>query len=158
MKVPFRLRRLFPRSYINWGMARVRRERTALRSAKISKEERTDRLRHLEYELQDLSEWQESLDDAALLKQAAKLRVYLDQIDFPTEHDPANDGPYHRIGTFGNRLLRTEFYGPLRKAIREREPFFRKERHEQVEMIVKVITAVTGLIGTLIGLFATFRR
>ena len=42
--------------------------------------------------------------------------------------------------------------------MREREPVYRKERREQVDMIVKIIVAVTGLIGTLIGLFATLRK
>lgn len=139
-------------------MARVRREKTALQSAKMSREERADRLRQLHYEMEDLSGWQESLDDEALLKRAAKIGIYPDEVDFPRERDPENDGRYHRIGDFGHRVLRSEFYGPLRIAMREREPVYRKERREQVDMIVKIIVAVTGLIGTLIGLFATLRK
>ena len=91
------------------------------------------------------------------MTRTTRLCVHLDEIDFTAEQDEYNDGPYHRIGSFGNHLLQIEFRGLLTKAIREREPVYRKERREQVEMIVKVITAVTGLAGTLIGLFATFR-
>jgi len=44
------------------------------------------------------------------------------------------------------------------KAIREREPLYRKEKREQIELIVKVIAAltaaITGIIGALIGLYA----
>ena len=44
------------------------------------------------------------------------------------------------------------------KAIREREPLYRKERRERVELAVKIIaaftSAVTGIIGALIGLYA----
>jgi hypothetical protein len=47
------------------------------------------------------------------------------------------------------------------KAVRQREPVYRKERREQMELVVKIISALTaaatGIIGALIGLYAIRR-
>jgi len=44
------------------------------------------------------------------------------------------------------------------RAVREREPIYRKERREQIELYIKLITAITGVIGAAIGFLAIFRK
>jgi hypothetical protein len=85
--------------------------------------------------------WQTEIEDKTLIKKAAKIGVYLDEIVFPDTEDHNNVGRYHRIGDFGSELLRNEFRGPLVKAIREREPAYRKEQREQVEIYITLIAA-----------------
>lgn len=152
-------RRLHPRLYIRIEIARVERQEKAIRHVwTIPAEERQERLGQLDNELQELYEWQQQFKDDALIRRAAKIGVYLDEIAFPVVDDRGNIGLYHRIGQFGDRLLRDEFRTPLLKAVREREPSYRKEQREQIELVVKIIAALTaastGIIGALIGLFA----
>jgi hypothetical protein len=68
------------------------------------------------------------------LERAAKIGVYPDEIAFPEIEDERNIRRYRCIGTVGNELLRDEFHTPFVKAIREREPSYRKERREQIEL------------------------
>ena len=121
-------------------------------------EEQRSSVGHLESDRYEYYEWQREIDDKALLKRAAKIGVYPDEIIFQLTEDMRNMGRYHYNRTFGNELLRDEFRQPFVKAIREREPLYRKEKREQIELIVKVIAAltaaITGIIGALIGLYA----
>jgi hypothetical protein len=99
------------------------------------------------------------LDDEALERKAARIGVYLDEIEFSYEDDPeVNDGPYHYVGRYGNRVLLDEFRNPLVQAIRAREPIYAKERREQIDLTVKLLTATSGFIGTVIGLVAVLRK
>jgi hypothetical protein len=142
-------------------MARVERQLRHLNTQRrtgLPAAEQHDRARRLEDDLHEFYEWQLEIDDRALFKRAAKIGVYPDEITFPHTEDLRNMGRYHYSGTFGNELLRDEFREPFVKAIREREPSYRKERRERIELAVKIIAAltaaVTGIIGALIGLFA----
>lgn len=150
-----------PRSYVRAQMARIEREIQNLQAKRwtgaMTEEQRLS-VGRLENDRYEYYEWQREIDDKALLKRAAKIGVYPDEITFPQTEDMRNMGRYHYSGTFGNELLRDEFRQPFVKAIREREPLYRKERREQIELTVKVITAltaaITGIIGALIGLYA----
>jgi hypothetical protein len=120
--------------------------------------ERRQTVGQLENDRQEFYEWRMEINDRALLKRAAKIGVYPDEITFPQIDEGRNVGRYHYSASFGNELLRDEFRQPFTKAIREREPIYRKERREQIELIVKIITALTaaatGILGALIGLYA----
>lgn len=154
-------RRVFPKFYIRTQIARIERNIHDIQSKRWTKaltEKQRDNIRDLENELIEFYDWQLELEDRALIKKAEKMEVYLDEIIFPNIEDTRNTGRYHRLGTFGNELLRDEFRKPLVKVMREREIFYRKERHERTEICIKVITAVAGLVGTATGLVALLKK
>jgi len=72
--------------------------------------------------------------------------------------DIRNYAPYYRSGDFGHELFRHEFRQALIKAVREREPIYRKERREIIDLWVKRIAAIIGILGAAIGLFTVIRR
>ena len=55
-------------------------------------------------------------------------------------------------------MFRHEFRQALIKAVREREPIYRKERREIIDLGVKRIAAIIGILGAAIGLFTVIRR
>jgi hypothetical protein len=157
-------RRCHPESYIRVqmrGVARELRNLNTKRRANLSAIERRNKAAQLEQHRHEFYEWQLEIEDKKLIKRAGKIGVYLDEITFPDIPDDRNVGRYYCIGTYGNELLRDEFRTPLLRAVREREPVWRKERREQIELFTKVIaalaTAATGIIGALIGLLAIRR-
>jgi hypothetical protein len=153
------LRRLFPRTYIKRELARLRRDTAALSRSFPRGVERQNQAGAIAQSIHELEEWQTSLDDEALERKAARIGVYLDEIEISYEDDPeVNDGPYHYVGRYGNRVLLDEFRNPLVQAIRAREPIYAKERREQIDLTVKLLTATSGFIGTVIGLVAVLRK
>jgi hypothetical protein len=153
-------RRLHRESHVRMQIACTERKLHDLHTVRmgVATAEQRERARRLEGDRHEYCEWQLEIEDKALLKRAAKIGVYPDEVVFPETKDDRNMGRYHYSGTFGNELLRDEFRQPFVKAIREREPLYRKERREQIELTVKVIAAltaaITGIIGALIGLYA----
>jgi hypothetical protein len=154
------------------NIARIDREIHKLKTvghatARISRTpDAHNRITRLMDDRHEFDEWKQELDDKALAKKAAKIGVYLDEIEF---HSPEEDsdfgrnyGLYYCSGTFGNELFRDEFRKPLLKAVREREPIYRRERWEAIEtyskLLTAVVTAMTGIIGAAIGLFAILKR
>ena len=140
---------------------RIERESRNLstnRRADLSVAERQDKARRLGDGRHEFYEWQLEIADKKLIKRARKIGVYLDEITFPDTADHRNIGRYYCIGSYGNELLRDEFRVPLLRAVRAREPIWQKERQDRIEFMVRVVaafaTAATGIIGTLIGLFA----
>lgn len=155
------VRRLYPKLHIRTQIARLERDLRDIQSKRRTStltEEQRDNVRDLEHELIEFYDWQLEFEDRALIKKAAKMGVYLDEINFPNIDDPRNTGRYHRLGTFGSELLRDEFRRPLVKVMRERETSYRKERHERTEIYIKVITAAAGLVGTATGLVALLKK
>lgn len=155
-------RYLHPRSYVRMQIARIERRlrntRPNFGASLVTIDEQRKNTEQLKSDRHEFYEWQLEIYDKALFKRAAKIGVYPDEITFPDTKDGRNIGRYHFSGTFGNELLRHEFREPFVRAIREREPLYRKERREQIELVVKIIAAltaaITGIIGALIGLIA----
>jgi hypothetical protein len=172
----------FPRSYIRRNIARLNRERSSLRSSfrtspfplrfghtssaaetasgedgpEAARQARRRALDYLENELEEFYDWDRELNDEDLLKKAKKIGVYLDQIDFTAvvdEDQSSRGGRYHRIGRFGNGLLLDEVRVPLLKAVRERESVYRKDRIDTAVKIIGALTGLIGVIGTVLGLF-----
>jgi hypothetical protein len=137
-------RRLHPQLYIRMEIARLERQEKALRHPAMSGDKRIEQEARLSADLSELHDWQLTFEDKALIRRAARIGVYLDEIVFVNVPDRENVGRYYRIGTFGDELLRDEFRASLLKAVRQREPVYRKERQEQIELIVKIISALTA--------------
>jgi hypothetical protein len=142
-------------------MTRIERELRGLQAkprSGVKKEDHRERARSLQDDRYEFHVWQTEIEDKALIKKALKFGIYLDEIVFSENEDPNNVGRYHRIGDFGHELLRSEFREPLVKAIRERRPTYLKEQRERAEIYIKLIAALTGIIGTTTGLLAVLLR
>jgi hypothetical protein len=151
-------RRFRPRLYIRMEIARLERGDKALRRVTMSPDQRNEQESRLHQELTELYEWELTFKDKDLVKRATKIGIYLDEIEFDNVLSQDNVGRYYMIGTFGDEYLRDGFRTSLLKAVREREPIYRKERREQIELALKIIgsitASITGIIGALIGLLA----
>jgi hypothetical protein len=133
-----------------------------LRYARMTEDQRAEQESRVHNELDELFQWQLTFDDKALVNKADKVGVYLDEVICNYVSDQGNIGRYYRIGAFGDKLLRDEFREALLKAVREREPAYRKERREQIELYVKIatviVTTLTGLLGAATGLVALLKK
>lgn len=155
------IRRVSPAFYIKVNISRIDRQIRKLKAkdcAHTSSIESRDARDRLMEDRHEFEEWQREIDDKLLAKRAGKIGIYLDEIEFTSVEDERNYGLYYYSGMFGNELFRNEFRKPLLKAVREREPIYRKEKREQVEIYIKLIAALTGILGTAIGVIAIIRK
>ena len=113
------------------------------------------------HELNEWLEWKRRIEDKELIANAKKMGVFLDDIPIPPTEDERDDG-YYNLGDFGSDILRHEVRIVLEKKKREREPFYKKERREEMDFYIKsltaIITAIAGLTGAAIGLFTVLKK
>lgn len=97
----------------------------------------------LEYQL--ISEKIDFLKSRYLISKANKL-----SLPVPTAYAKENEDYWERSQYDGKYYLSEKGYHSLQAAIR-------KEQKERLEVIIPIITAITGLIGVVIGLVAVFK-
>lgn len=161
------LRHINQRLYVRWTIRRIERRIRWLKDQKWA-QDRTDeehqRITRLEDDRHEYEEWQDTIEEAALIKRAKQIGLYLDEIIFlPTPDDSMYQiGKYRQPGQFGNIVLIPAFRRELEKAVRQREPIYKKEKHESAEFWLKVIgtisTVLVGIIGAITGLIAVANK
>jgi hypothetical protein len=159
------MRRIWPKLYIKLKRAQIDRNVRELKTRRYqftSSVDYQNTYSRLIYDRTEFDEWEQEIEDAELAKKALKLGIYLDEIDFrPIPDNMQVDrsyGPYRYIGTFGNTLFRDDFRRPLSKAVRAQELVYRKEQRERMEIMIKLIAALTGVLGTAIGVLAFVKK
>lgn len=154
------MRRWFLRSYCVRGLRRTEKENQ--RRMKAAVHLSADERHRLRFELQeDLREWDDwltEIDDKRLVAKAAQMDIDLDDIPLPPPEEPDERPSHYELGHFGNRYLAFETRKALRAKMRERAPSYRKERRELLDLIVKAVPFITGLVGAAIGLVAAIKR
>ncbi len=88
-----------------------------------------------------------------LFRKADALHVSLREIPHPE-----GQASHWTRGTFGNEFLRPDSLCAFRKLVRQAETEHDKERREKIEVWTKLVVALTGLVGALIGLLAWLKR
>lgn len=119
-----------------------------------------------DHALYEWESWLAEIEDAKLVRRASRMDIYLDDIPVPAdEEDRASWEPqdrHYRFSDFANLILVPECRSALKKAMRERAPAYRKERREVWELWIKIgtlaVAALTGLIGTAIGLVSLLKK
>jgi hypothetical protein len=152
-------RRVKPKLYIRIELAKLHKALNGPRRINISTNfSKVDPHERIGDEIDELNEWAQSIDDRDLQAKAKKIGVYIEDIECPKIDDDARIVGYYEYGAFGNELLRDDIRKPLSKAVREREPIYKKERRERLELYLKLITAIAALLGGLIGLVSVLKR
>lgn len=150
------MRRWFPKTYARSGRQRAERAyREPLRG--LPGERRREMKNQLTWEIQEWSDLLAEIEDAELVAKAAKMDIRLDEIPAPFS-ESENRRSHYEVSNFGYRLVCYETRNVLRNQIRDREPAFRKERRELVELYIKIIVALTGLLGGATGLVALLKK
>jgi hypothetical protein len=98
-------------------------------------------------------DWLRQIESDKLERRGAKIGVYV-------EDQPLPDGqPFHHDDSpFGGKYLSHTSLVEFRRAVRAREPDYRKERRESWALILQVIVVLSGLAGTLTGLIVALKR
>lgn len=149
------LARVSSERYIRWNLRAARRaHRKRLKEPGANREVLE---RDLYWEEQEWLDWLRELEDKRLIEDARKMDVYLDDIPFPLDEENRRL-PHFRHGTWGDEFLQSDSRAALRKAMRERGPIYRKETREVWDLRIKILTALTGLVGVIIGLVAVLRK
>lgn len=100
---------------------------------------------HYHYAEQELTEWEQGLDDDALVKRARKMDILLSDFLTPPQEDDRDNGHW-RIGTFGDMLLQYPTQQALRQAVREKKPAYRKEKRETLTLIAQWLFGISGFV------------
>jgi len=134
--------------------------REKLKEAK-SRNDRREIDAFYEGDMRELALWLANIEDKELLQTAVRMDLSLD--DFPIPDCPPDEVPGHwYTDDFGGDALHHETRRALQKAVRERAPAYRKERREIHELYLKVflqiVTALTGIGGTIIGIIAILKK
>jgi hypothetical protein len=153
------LRRWFPKRYIHMMLRRTEIEyRDKLKTVKSSADRQELAADH-HFEMSDWEQWLASIEDEKLIKEAARMDLSLDDIPMFVSLGKKTG---HWDAEIRDRVLYDDTRRALQKAIRERAPAYRKEKRERQEFYLKVVlgvmTAVTGLGGTIIGIIAFLKK
>jgi hypothetical protein len=156
------LRRWFVKRYIAMMMERVSRDGDRrIKLAKTSRE-RTELHQLVGEDIREYESWLQSIDDGELVKRAAKMDIWLDDIPLPDENLPDVIPGHWDVNDFGQRVLFPDFRLQLKELIRAKGPAYRKERRETYEFYFKIFggvaTAVAGLGGIVIGIISVIRK
>jgi hypothetical protein len=151
------IRRWFPRRYCIRGLRRAEDAHKRQLKAAVSADERYKLKRQLENDVWEWTDWLREIDDKRLIAKAAKRDIDLDDIPLP-QQQPDERPSHYELGTFGNRYLADETRKAIKAKMREKAPAYRKERREFLDLIIKALPFVTGLIGTAIGLVAAIKK
>jgi hypothetical protein len=159
---PFRqfVRWLFPEWYVRWRLRRLPRSYDAKIEAARA-EGNSKEVQSLEEDLRnDIREYSARIDEIEthkLLARARKVEISLDDIPLSDEEES-----HWEHGYAGTHFLTRAYYSTLQKVVRQAEKDHRKERREIWEFRLKVFTAVlsaiTGLVGAVIGLVAFLKK
>jgi hypothetical protein len=112
----------------------------------------------LNHDLFEWIDWIQEIDDQKSVARARKMDIYLDDIPpSPSEDKIYDDGPHHTFSG-GHRLLRPASRAALMAKIHERNPAYKRERREVIELWIKIgtlaLALLTGLIGAATGFVA----
>lgn len=107
----------------------------------------------LSNERREWDDWLREIESDKLEHRGRKIGVYVEDFDLPDGHTSHYDD-----SMFGNRYLSWQSLTEFRKAVRAREPVFRKERREFWALWLQVIVVLSGLIGTITGLVVVLKR
>ena len=136
-----------------------RQHKQEMQNSKVGATERHKKHREFLAECIEWDEWLTELRETKLIAKARKMDVYLEDLPAPpVDDDDPSRSPHFRVGTFDGELLRPESYHALAKAMRERAPAYRKERREVWDLCLRAGAVLTGVIGSLIGLVAAFKK
>ena len=154
---------LSPKWYCQWGLSRAKRERSKkLKAARsLPKLERQNLIARLEHDVYEWADWLREMEDRKLVRRAAKMDVYLDDIPFPKldEEGSASLRPSHyELGPYGNELLHNDTRTALEKAMREQFPAYRKERRDILQLWINLIAVLIGLVGAATALVVAWRK
>ncbi len=153
------IRQWFPRYYCVRGFRRTEKEcqRRLKAAGNLPADERSLLKFELQENLREWGEWLAEIDDKRLVAKAAKMDIDLDDIPLPPpeEHEPPS---YYVLGNYGNRYLALETRKALKAKMREKAPSYRKERREFLDLIIKTVPFVIGLIGAAIGLVSAIKK
>jgi hypothetical protein len=89
---------LFPKWYCRWGLNRAKRERSKkLAAAKsLPRLERQNLIAQLDFDFYGWADWLGEMEDRELVRRAAKMDVYLDDIPLPKPDAEDRDDPAYR--------------------------------------------------------------
>jgi hypothetical protein len=155
------LRRWFPDRY-RWQT----RKRTLIEYRERFKttgspDERSELEAALDQEIKSWRLTRQSIDDDDLVAKAARMDLTLDDITAPARSNHLETGHWN-FDDPRAVVLYADSRRALEKAVRERAPIYRKERREIRELYLKiflqVMTAITGLGGTIIGLISVWKK
>jgi hypothetical protein len=102
-------RRLHPQLYIRMEIARLERQQKALRHTTMSGDKRIEQEARLANDHRELYEWQLTFKDKALIRRAAKIGVYLEEIVFVDVKDRENVGTITGLGRLETSSFATNF-------------------------------------------------
>lgn len=149
-------RKWLPKRYVTQGLRRAEEAyQERLKAAPLDK--RNEIRSKGIWEIWEWMDWVKEIEDAELVAEATKVGVRLDDIPAPYSEKEARRSHYE-TGDFGNRLLHHETRLALRTQIRELGPAFRKERRENIELFIKILTLMVGLVGGVTGLVALLMK
>jgi hypothetical protein len=155
------LRAWFPKQYIRRKRRRTEIEYKDRRKALTSREDRQELEHGYHWNMRELDEWLQDIEDDALVQKAAKRDLSLD--DIPVFARAEDETPGHwRFCDMGSHVLYDDTRRALQKAMRERAPVYRKEQREISDFYLKIAlgmgSAITGIGGTVIGIIALLKK
>jgi hypothetical protein len=151
------LRLMSPKAYIRRAIRRATEDHHKRMRLPMSSLERANANARHSFEMQEWYDWLRSIEDDEIVRTAQRMDIALD--DFPKRYTQDDDEPdYCCCDSLGNRYLKPETRSAIQKAMRERASAYRKERRETVDLYVRLIVAITGLAGALIGILAFLRN
>jgi hypothetical protein len=158
------LRRWFLKKYIRKMTKRTEadhRKRIREAQSSLTPTEIFNLKNELNFDLFELIEWEQNVEDRELIATANKLDIDLREIPRPEPEEFQEPGLW-KVGSHGSEILYDESRREIKKAVRELMPEYRKERRDAVEFYIKIITLIvtvmTGLVGAATGLVALLKK
>jgi len=97
--------------------------------------------------------WILEMEDSQLVARGKAMDVYLDDIPLPDGEES-----HFELTSMGNDILHSEARTSLRKAIRAREPNYRKEKREIRLLWITLVSAIGALFGAATGYITLLRK
>lgn len=140
------LERPFPVWYCNHWLAWLHREFERDRKRSKTQEEKRGLWEQEEFEASEYHGRREMILTRRLLAKARKFHLSLEDLPIPSNQDS-----HWKMGDFGHRYLSDRSYAALHRAIWQ-------ARKEYWDLWLKIIGAITGLVGASIGLLAFLKK
>jgi hypothetical protein len=159
------LRKWFPKRYVRMMIRRteIQNEKELREEVALSPADRYNLMSRHYFDMREWEEWLTSIEDKELIAKAVRMDLSLDDIPKPeaATDDDHMSGHWYTSDT-ETRTLHNDSRRALQKAVRERAPAYRKERREMYEfyskIVLGIITALTGIGGTLIGIISVLKK